>query len=93
MPDICAPSLQEENLPAKSTLTTETEERSSLPGLLIEANRITGGTTPEKLDLDLKTYLMMMVKDIKKNFNNSQKEIQLKRYKSLKKNRKTQPNR
>jgi hypothetical protein len=32
--------------------------------------------TPEKLDPDLKAYLMMMVEDIKKNFNNSLKEIQ-----------------
>jgi hypothetical protein len=32
--------------------------------------------TPEKLDLDLKAYLMMMVEDIKKDFNNSLKEIQ-----------------
>jgi hypothetical protein len=31
---------------------------------------------PEKLDPDLKAYLMMMVKDIKKDFNNSLKEIQ-----------------
>jgi hypothetical protein len=31
--------------------------------------------TPEKLDPDKKTYLMMMVKDIK-DFNNSLKEIQ-----------------
>jgi chromosome segregation ATPase len=30
----------------------------------------------EKLDPDLKAYLMMMVKDIKKDFNNSLKEIQ-----------------
>jgi hypothetical protein len=30
----------------------------------------------EKLELDLKTYLMMMVEDIKKDFNNSLKEIQ-----------------
>jgi hypothetical protein len=40
-PDIWAPSLQEESLPAESTLTTETQERASLPGLLIEANIIT----------------------------------------------------
>jgi hypothetical protein len=39
--DIWAPSLQEESLPAESNLTTETKERSSLPGLLIEANIIT----------------------------------------------------
>ena len=32
--------------------------------------------TPENLDPDLKAYLMMMVKDIKKVFNNSLKEIQ-----------------
>jgi hypothetical protein len=32
--------------------------------------------TPEKLDPDLKAYIMMMVEDIKKDFNNSLKEIQ-----------------
>ena len=32
--------------------------------------------TPEKLKLDLKAYLMMMVEDIKKDFNNSLREIQ-----------------
>ena len=32
--------------------------------------------TPEKLDLDLKEYLMMMVEDIKKDLNISLKEIQ-----------------
>jgi septal ring factor EnvC (AmiA/AmiB activator) len=32
--------------------------------------------TPEKQDLDLKAYLMMMVEDIKKDFNNSLKKIQ-----------------
>jgi hypothetical protein len=31
--------------------------------------------TPKKLEPDLKAYLMMMVKDIKKNLNNSLKEI------------------
>jgi hypothetical protein len=40
-PDIWAPSLQEESLPAESTLNTETQERASLSGLLIEANIIT----------------------------------------------------
>ena len=39
--------------------------------------------TPEKLDLDLKTYLMMMVEDIKKDFNNLLKEIQEKTVKEL----------
>jgi chromosome segregation ATPase len=32
--------------------------------------------TPEKLDPDLKAYLMMMVEDIKKDCNNTLKEIQ-----------------
>jgi hypothetical protein len=32
--------------------------------------------TSENLDPDLKAYLMMMVEDIKKDFNNSLKEIQ-----------------
>ena len=32
--------------------------------------------TPEKLEPYLKAYLMMMVEDIKKDFNNSLKEIQ-----------------
>jgi hypothetical protein len=32
--------------------------------------------TPGKLDPDLKAYLMMMVEEIKEDFNNSLKEIQ-----------------
>ena len=32
--------------------------------------------TLEKKDMDLKAYLMMLVEDIKKDFNNSLKEIQ-----------------
>ena len=32
--------------------------------------------TPEKQDSDLKTHLMMMIKDFKKDINNSLKEIQ-----------------
>ena len=32
--------------------------------------------TTEKIDPDLKAYLLMMVEDIKKDFNNSLKEIQ-----------------
>jgi hypothetical protein len=60
--------------------------------------------TPENLDPDLKAYLMMIVEDIKKDFNNSLKEIQentakqvedikQESQKSLKNCRKTQPNR
>ena len=43
MPDLCAPSLKEESLPEKSTLTTETQKRAGLPGQLTEANKITRG--------------------------------------------------
>jgi hypothetical protein len=32
--------------------------------------------TPKKLDPDLKAYLMVMVEDIKKDFNNTLKKIQ-----------------
>jgi hypothetical protein len=32
--------------------------------------------TPQNLGPDVKAYLMMMVEDIKKHFNNSLKEIQ-----------------
>jgi hypothetical protein len=41
--DIGALSLQEESLPAESAPTTETQERASLPDLLVEANRIMKG--------------------------------------------------
>jgi hypothetical protein len=45
------PSLQEENLPAESVQTTETQERSSLPGLLKEANRISRETSSNQRQL------------------------------------------
>jgi hypothetical protein len=48
MPNICAPALQEKSLPAESALTTETHKRASLPGLLIEANRMTRGTSSNR---------------------------------------------
>ena len=51
MPDICASSLQEESLPAESALTTEHQERASLPGLLVEANRIMKGTSSNQRQL------------------------------------------
>ena len=50
-PDTWVNSLQEESFPAESALTTETQERSSLPGLLIEANMITGGTSSNQRQL------------------------------------------
>jgi hypothetical protein len=71
MPDICAPSLQEESLPAESTLTTETQERVRLPGLLIEANRITGGTSSnKKTTITTNSRYYQMVKGKHKNRTN-----------------------
>jgi hypothetical protein len=60
--------------------------------------------TPKKLDQELKAYLMMMVEEIKKDFNNSLKEIRENTAKQvedlkeeaknpLKNCRKTRPNR
>jgi hypothetical protein len=40
------------SLPAESTLTTETQERARLPGLLTEANRIKGGTSSNQRQLE-----------------------------------------
>jgi gas vesicle protein len=48
--------------------------------------------TPEKLDTDLKAYLMMMVEDIKKDFNNSIKEIQENTAKELQVHKEKQEN-
>ena len=51
--------------------------------------------TTENLDTDLKTFLMMMIEDIKRTLITHLKKYRrtlLKSYKSLKKNRKTQPN-
>jgi hypothetical protein len=42
--------------------------------------------TPENLDPELKAYLMMMVEDLKKDFNNSLKEIQENTAKEKRKN-------
>ena len=51
MSDIWAPSLQEESLPEESALTTETQKRASLAGLLIKTNRITRGTSSNQRQL------------------------------------------
>ena len=52
--------------------------------------------TPEKQDSDLKSYLMMLVEDIRRDLITHLKKYRrtlLKMNKSLEKNRKTQPNR
>jgi hypothetical protein len=109
-------------LPTKSTLTTGTQERVRIPGVLTEAKELqedklqpetarTSNTRdyhkakgkhknltnrnqehlahpvcspqrpgypikPKKQDSDLRTYLIMLVEDFKKDINNSLKEIQ-----------------
>ena len=57
-------------------LTNRNQDDSSLSEPSIPNSASPGyPNTPEKLDPDLKAYLMMMVEDIKKDFNNSLKEI------------------
>ena len=51
MPDICAPSLKEENLPTERALTTETQDKASLPGILVENSRITKATSSNQRKL------------------------------------------
>jgi hypothetical protein len=54
------------------TNTTHHHQNPALPPQLV----LDSPTHHEKLDSDLKAYLMMMVEDIKKDFNNSLKDIQ-----------------
>jgi hypothetical protein len=51
-PEFWSPSLQEEGLPAQSALTTGTQERVGLSGVLTKANRITGGTSSSQRQLE-----------------------------------------
>jgi hypothetical protein len=50
--DCWTPALKEESLPAESVLTTGTQVRVGLPGVLTEANRITGGTNSNQRQFD-----------------------------------------
>jgi hypothetical protein len=51
-PDCWRPALQEESLPAESALTIGTQVRVGLPGVLTEANRITGGSSYNQRQLE-----------------------------------------
>jgi hypothetical protein len=51
-PDLFARSLLEKSLSAESALTTGTQDRVDLPGVLTETNRITGGTTVGQRQLE-----------------------------------------
>ena len=58
-------------------ITNRNQDHSPLSELSTPTSASPGHpNTPEKLDSDLKAYIMMMVEDIKKDFNNSLKEIQ-----------------
>jgi chromosome segregation ATPase len=59
------------NLTNRSQDHSPSSEPSSLTSAIPEHTN-----TPEKLDPDLKAYLMMVLEDIKKDFNNSIKVIQ-----------------
>jgi hypothetical protein len=80
----------------RKNLTNKSQDHSPSSELSTPTSASPGyPNTPEKLNLDLKAYLMMMIEDIKKDFNNLLKKYRtlLKSCKSLKKNRKTHPNR
>jgi hypothetical protein len=57
-------------------LTNRNQDHSLSSETSIPTQPVLGTPTPEKLDPDLKEYVIMMVEDIKKDFNNSLKEIQ-----------------
>jgi predicted RNase H-like nuclease (RuvC/YqgF family) len=58
-------------------LTNRNQDHSPLSEPSTPTSAIPGyPNTPEKQDSDLKSYLMMLVENIKKGFNNSLKEIQ-----------------
>jgi septal ring factor EnvC (AmiA/AmiB activator) len=61
----------------RKNLTNRNQDHSPSPEHSTPTSPSPGHTnTPEKLNLVLKEYLMMMVEEIKKDLNNSLKEIQ-----------------
>ena len=51
-PEFWTPALQEESLPAERSLTTGTQVTVGLTGVLTEANRMTGGTSFNQIQLE-----------------------------------------
>jgi hypothetical protein len=51
-PDCWTLALKKESLPAESALTTGTQVRVKLPGMMTEANRIPGGSSSKQRQLD-----------------------------------------
>jgi hypothetical protein len=61
----------------QKNLTNRNQDHSPSSGPITPTSASPGyPNTPEKQDSDLKSYLIMLVEDIKKDFNNSLKEIQ-----------------
>jgi hypothetical protein len=60
-PDFWTLARQEESLPSESALTTWTQVRVGLPGVLREANRIKGGTSTSQKQLDHLTPEIPMI--------------------------------
>jgi hypothetical protein len=59
----------------RKNLTNRNQDHSSSPEPSTPTSPSPGHpNTPEKVDLDLKDYLLMMVEDIKKDLNNSLKK-------------------
>jgi hypothetical protein len=73
-PDCWTPALQEESLPAESALTTGTQVRVGLPGVLTEANRITGGSSSSQRHLEHYHQRFPDGKGKRKNFTNRNQE-------------------
>jgi hypothetical protein len=72
-PDCWTPALKEERLPVESALTTGTQERVGLPGVLTEAKRITGGSSCRD-SLNINTREFQMTKGKCKNRTNRNQE-------------------
>jgi chromosome segregation ATPase len=66
-PDFWTPVLQEESLPAESALTTGTQVRVGLPGVLTDANRIKEDQAPARDSLNINTRDYQMAKGKCKN--------------------------
>jgi hypothetical protein len=62
--------VQEESFPAETALTTGTQERTGLPGVLTEANRITGGKSSSQRQIEHLTPDQKMVKGKLNNLTN-----------------------
>jgi ribosome recycling factor len=60
----------------RRTLATETKVTWHHQNLVLSPQQVLDTTTQEKQDSDLKSHLMMMTEDFRKDINNSLKEIQ-----------------